>query len=300
MNSNFSDLMINKLIKENRELKLKLQDKINIHENLLIEKINIIRFVMTIFENCKNNFSTSCLNLFGTFLENLVFKKTMSQKDDLNFYFILRPHLLLPNEPICLDPKIVMTRFFNIIDNIDYIKKLKNYKDNLDTIWVYEVKKNNVQFRMNFYESERIVSKTFFNLQNIQFNSISGLNVKFLSETDSNKGITSANIALLEILKSNYMNKAINLSKTIHQHYLLDLLKAEEKMSKKGYEIQNGPKTITMKDKCCICYEENSNGILLNCQHIFCRECLKSHIKNTPSNPKNCPLCRSVISLVFD
>lgn len=300
MNDKYSESIISKLIKENHELKLKLQHKENkINNKLIIEKINIIRFIMCAFENSKNNFSTSSVSLFGSFLENLLYKKPLTNKDDLHFYFSLNPHLLLPTDQICLNPNIAINKFFNIIDNLDFFNKLKVYKKNYSSVWEYQVTKNNQTFRIIFYENNRIIDKSFFNIQNIQLNSISGLSIKYISEHDINKNITNQNISFLEILKSNYMNQAINLTKQIPQNDLYDFLSKEDQLNKKGYKLINSTKNMTLIENCCICYDTGVKGIWLDCQHIFCRECIKKHIKNS-NDSVTCPLCRNPISLVYD
>lgn len=302
MNNKYSESMISNLLRENRELKLKLQElqEHNVNEKLITEKINIIRFILTTFENCKSNFSTNSISLFGSFLENLLYKKHLSQKDDLKFYFLLNPHIILPNNQLCLDPSIVVHKFFNIINNLDFFNKLKVYKKYDSSIWEYEVKKNNTNFRITFYENHTIVDKTFFNIQNIQYNSINGLSIRYISEYHINKNINNQNIAFLELLKSNYFNQAINLTKNIAQHDLYNFLTKEDELSNKGYNLKNSTKTTILIDKCCICYDTGLKGVWLNCQHIFCRQCIKSHIKNTTTDPVSCPLCRSSISLVYD
>jgi len=54
---------------------------------------------------------------------------------------------------------------------------------------------------------------------------------------------------------------------------------------------------IPEEDKhCCICMEERlfDDFCKLNCQHIFCIECINQHLQNKHS----CPLCRSNITTI--
>jgi len=49
---------------------------------------------------------------------------------------------------------------------------------------------------------------------------------------------------------------------------------------------------------CCICMVENKIAhemCKFNCEHIFCVECTKNHLKNN----NNCPLCRTDISQIM-
>lgn len=43
---------------------------------------------------------------------------------------------------------------------------------------------------------------------------------------------------------------------------------------------------------CNICMEEKKNGILLNCNHIFCEDCLREWLTK---NKKTCPTCRKEV-----
>ena len=59
---------------------------------------------------------------------------------------------------------------------------------------------------------------------------------------------------------------------------------SEEDLEKNSIKIET-------KYECSICFDEKEKGILLNCEHIFCEECIKIWIKKK----NNCPICRKKI-----
>lgn len=59
---------------------------------------------------------------------------------------------------------------------------------------------------------------------------------------------------------------------------------SEEDLEKNSIKIET-------KYECSICFDEKEKGILLNCKHIFCEECIKIWIKKK----NNCPICRKKI-----
>lgn len=299
MNSNYSDIMVSRLLEENRILKQKLlaQEEQKINENVVQEKINTIQFIFSAFENCKNAFNSNSINLYGSFLEKLVYKKQMNSKDDLCFYFsniqvysgtVIRSDTRVRSDTREYD----ILKFFNILDSLDFFVKTKYIHNSYNRLWVYNIIKNNVKFRINIYDNINMIPKVYFNLQNIQYSSTCGLTIKHESQKDPK------NISLLKILQSNYTNKAINLSKNIGLNSLLDYIKNEDDIMDLGFEINSGIKSLIIPENCAICYEKNVKGLYLSCQHTFCRECIKKHLKNTES--KNCPLCRSDLNIIFD
>lgn len=51
-------------------------------------------------------------------------------------------------------------------------------------------------------------------------------------------------------------------------------------------------KTIDKEYECSICIEEKQTGILLDCNHIFCENCLKEWLTKYV---KTCPTCRKEV-----
>lgn len=293
MNNKHSEIMINSLLEENRKLKAMLH-KHNFDQQILEEKINIIRFIFTIFESCKN-LSTSSLVLFGPFLENLIFKKSIN-KTDLKFYFNItniKPTQIGYN---MLNENTLFTKFFNIIDNLDFFI-LKKY-DYINKIWIYNVIKNNIIFNIYFYN--KFQEKQYFNIQNIELDSVYGLKIKQLTEQNKNEYITNNIIGLLDIFKSNYTNIISPISKSFQQADLFDLIHYHEIFTNMGFNIKNGLKIITMSEQCSICYNNNIKGVFLQCQHIFCLHCIKNHLKSSHSYEKTCPLCRQDLNIIFE
>ena len=296
MDPKYSDVLINKLIEENKRLKKMIIHK-SVNEKVLNEKLNVIRFIFSSFENCKDIYNASSIILFGSFLEKLFYKKELHYKDDLKFYFKIHNYPF-PEYNIS-EPTYALHKFFNIINNIDFFKQFKIFNETYGNKWVYNVEKNNVKFRVIFYENNYIINKTSFDIQNIQFSSTMGLSIKYLSDIDINKNITNHNIAFLEVMKSNYLNRAINLSKKKNINDIPDYIDTEDILEEQGFKIVDGLKNMLLVDKCSICYETNIKGLYLKCRHIFCRDCIKKHIKADGSN-KKCPMCRNKLSFVYD
>lgn len=51
------------------------------------------------------------------------------------------------------------------------------------------------------------------------------------------------------------------------------------------------------QNECFICYEKNKtiNFIKLNCNHEFCKDCIKKQIKSTITENVHCALCRNIV-----
>jgi hypothetical protein len=51
------------------------------------------------------------------------------------------------------------------------------------------------------------------------------------------------------------------------------------------------------ENECFICYEKNSINkfIKLNCNHEFCKDCIKKQIKSTITENVHCALCRNIV-----
>jgi hypothetical protein len=47
---------------------------------------------------------------------------------------------------------------------------------------------------------------------------------------------------------------------------------------------------------CSICQENQTNTITLNCNHDFCKECIKGYLNTCDS----CPLCREEVTTIFE
>ena len=300
MNKEYNELMVKNLLEENHKLKQMLNEY-KINENVIKEKINTIRFIFTIFENCKSEYVNSSIVLFGKFLENLIYKKSLDNYE-LCFYFSIKDNINILNlnlPPPFLDSNKIINKFFNIINNTDYFEHtLTSYnQQNMITKWTYNINKNNIKFKISFLNGN--IKNDFFNLENIEFDSCYGLKIKDLSVKDLKKNITDRNIALLDIFMNNYLNNITPIKKTIEQNEMYDFITLHNMYVKKGYNIENGLKLITLGDSCGICYEKNVKGILLNCRHSFCVNCIKKHLKINENQEKKCPMCRGDLKLVF-
>lgn len=282
MNNQYSELMIKKLLEENILLKKKL-NKISFNKKMLNEKLNIIRTIFTIFENCKITLYESIV-LFGEFLEKILNKKVIDNCD-LNFYFSNKQNM---NS---------IQKFFNIINNMDcfdFLFNISNVKN------IYSVTKNNVTFKVCFYLNDDVTScNNFFNIQNIILDSIIGLSIKYITKNDDKKFLSNSVLSFLDIMKSTYTNEICINTTDVLQDELYNLIITQERFIKEGYTITNGIKLIDLHEKCAICYEDNMKGILLDCRHSFCISCMKIHLNNN-NNSKKCPLCRNIFNIVFE
>lgn len=294
MNKEYLELMVTNLLEENRKLKQELSSLKNLDEKLLNEKINFIRFVFTIFENCKVLPADTSVRLvlFGDFLENLLYRKSIN-KNDLTFCF--NTNFNNTNNILTIKQK-----FFNILNNTDYIQLTTNQQVSL----IYKVKKNNKIFNVIFYNNDNYSNLNYFNSQNIEFDSVYGLKIKKLSPFDTKQHITNPNIAFLNLMKSIYLNKLHPIVDSISQSELSVFLDIQENFKKDGYEIENGIKIITLDEQCSICYGQNLKGVILNCNHTYCVNCIQRHLntnyQDNDYRDKKCPLCRSSINIVFE
>lgn len=300
MNSEFSQLMIQNLIEENKKLKKQLIQKNNTDSKILNEKISIIRFLFTTFENCKNfNYPYHSIVLFGSFIENLLFKQSINN-DHLQFYFSLNQIIALPHQDFEIYGSAIK-KLFNILNNTDYFSSRTTLHQNNNTkIWLYNVNKNGVKFNISFYEvkPERDI---FFNLQNIEFDSLYGLKIYKITDNDIQNNISDRNISLLNILKSHHINTTITISQNVYQKDLINLIKNQKTFEKNGYKIKNGLKVITLSEQCGICYNKNVKGYLLDCRHSFCTQCTIEHLKPRGDELiKKCPFCRGEFNIIFE
>lgn len=297
MNPEHYELMIKNLTEENRKLRKQLE-KQQYNGYALNEKLNVIRLIFSTFENCKSNkyHNKSSIILFGPFLENLFYKKPI---DNTNLQFYINKLNIIDTHTV--EVKNDISKFFNIINNIDFFQLFKNFPD----MSCYHINKNSIKFKVEFYDISFGIKKTFFNIQNIALDSLYGLTIKNLTELDIKNKITDRNIALLNILKSNYVNEAINIDKNLEQKSLNQFIINQEILEKNGFKIKGGIKTIKLIEPCSICYEKNVNGIFLNCRHIFCINCIKNHLKHNLDEfnqeiTKTCPMCRSDLHIIFE
>lgn len=92
-----------------------------------------------------------------------------------------------------------------------------------------------------------------------------------------------------DVDERHYINFMINsifidfINDYINSHY------TEYKLSNEDFEKLN---RIDKDYECSICIEEKKKGILLDCNHIFCENCLKEWLTKSK---KNCPTCRKEV-----
>lgn len=79
-------------------------------------------------------------------------------------------------------------------------------------------------------------------------------------------------------LKSTKLMNVINLNKAPLSHWWI-----------KGFNI------CSQLTECVVCYEDTSDNIKTKCKHIFCRQCIGTHVA---TNKQDCPYCRT--SLICD
>ena len=290
MNNHYSELVINKLLEENRQLKQIIKNnKINNCKLELTEKLNMIRFIFSIAKNLESR-----IVLFGDFLDNFLLRKSI-KRNNLEFYFIT-------------DDQSFNQKFLHLLNNVDYIKKKEGIEyDNQLTKTTYSVNKNNIKFKMSFYNyyPKNFSNFDFFNVQNIELDSIYGLKIKKITTNNYINNITDGVISLIDIMKSLYLTEATT-NKIINQNNLSSFIDKQKEFMDKGFQINNGVKIIDLTEKCSICYEPGLKGVLLSCRHSFCIDCICKHLnvcnedRDLEHIDKKCPLCRSTIDLIFD
>ena len=190
-----------------------------------------------------------------------------------------------------------MSRLWNILFNSSNNNTLES-SNNLDSINL-----SNYLNRNNSYTNM------------IRNDSITGSTLVYLDaiEIDENQEQENQSLLIRENLLSinettnlvNEINNIMSSNNTIN-NYIVDLsiinnreffipsseiinlinrdIISEEDLEKNSIKIET-------KYECSICFDEKEKGILLNCEHIFCEECIKIWIKKK----NNCPICRKKI-----
>jgi len=86
-----------------------------------------------------------------------------------------------------------------------------------------------------------------------------------------------------------YMNFIINSIFTDFVNDVIYSCYSEYKLSQGDFDkLQE----ICKEFECGICIEDNETGIQLECNHIFCKDCLKRWLTE---NKKTCPVCRKEV-----
>ena len=260
--------------------------------NRLLHRLTLKNKNLT-FENSKVDPNTS-ISLFGIFLENFISKLSINT-DDLYFYFKFD------------DDNASKNKLLNILDNIDY---LENSTLIIQGHATYLFKKNNVEFVIKIYPN--FVFDVQFNIQNIEFDSINGLQNKYITLLDSKRRIQNNSVSLIDIMKNIYLSEAtycvdvvnqVDSTDLVNNIVLNNLITTQERFIENGFKINKGIKIVNLSEKCAICYETNKKGLMLICRHSFCIECIKKYLISThqeQGNEKKCPLCRSQLNVVFD
>ena len=283
--------LVSKLLQENRQLKLQLQTK-KINKNrqkILFEKINFIKFLFTTFNCCVKN-NTSKLSLFGSFLNNFFTKNVETIDNNLEFYFTMAQY-----------DNSTMNQIMTILNSLDYITFLQHlsYERNL-VKWMFSYNKNNVSFRIDFYNYYPNFN-LFFDVQNLEYDNIVGLKTMFNNNLDFFK--SPSNFDVLDSFASLFVKKT-----QCYKKNCVDLIKRDPSIFEKiidtqmqleeqGYTIEKGVKVMTLNNDCPICFDKFKKGIFFSCRHSFCLECTKTHLKT--QDPK-CPMCRANIDILFD
>lgn len=134
----------------------------------------------------------------------------------------------------------------------------------------------------------------------MELDSIYGLQNKYIVPNDINKNINNNTISFIEVLKSIYLNKIDCIAQSdLDDTSLNSLIITQEELIDNGFKINKGIKIINLSEMCAICHENKKNGILLNCRHTFCVDCIKTYLISNMEE-KKCPLCRSELNIVFD
>jgi late competence protein required for DNA uptake (superfamily II DNA/RNA helicase) len=91
----------------------------------------------------------------------------------------------------------------------------------------------------------------------------------------------------------NFLNKIQNLFFSFDSENAIKELLDENESNKYLFRIlkmELEPLSIKMNDDCPICFNNRKRRFLrTSCGHIFCKSCLKSHLKISDE----CPLCRT-------
>ena len=102
------------------------------------------------------------------------------------------------------------------------------------------------------------------------------------------------NAALINDIRSAYL--FLEMSENMHERRIEQL---------KKFEISSGLKTLSTKEKkeieeCCICFEhfKKPEFVKLNCNHEFCKECLKKSLISDTREKPCCAYCRTEVTTI--
>ena len=92
--------------------------------------------------------------------------------------------------------------------------------------------------------------------------------------------------------EDNYINFILNthLNELI-SNYIDEIYKSNNTLTEDDFSKLN---VIKQNIECAICMENKDIGIKLECEHIYCVECIKKWLTE---NKKTCPYCRKEVKI---
>jgi len=295
-----------------KELKKKLLEKektINYYENK-INKLNnelekyktedfikwrnhqIFKETMKYLEICINYFNKEIkqYSIYGDFFESLLTNSPLYNK---TIYFYVKNRNL-----IFLDGLCEIFRTLELVTNkYDYnLLKIKIFNE--EEHYFYSLKLLINDEKINFiFHDKNYLENINSSGQNFEINESGICNII------NNSNYNNIKINSLNIFNNlyNLVNKKIEIYNDqenkilIENPEILDFIDLQNYYKNKNIKVLN--KIKTKNTECSICFEKD-DCLMIKCKHLFCNECIKSHISNNNYNNKTCPLCRSDMKLI--
>ena len=296
------DNIIDKLKKENEKLKREMK---KIKKNNEIETENYIHFnlikkyIKIIYGFTDMVHFINEINIYGSLFENLFRKKSLKNTklyfyfNNLDLYYIQHFSECLYNLGIVIndDYNIEQRTFINSLNNhISYWELVIKITDNCNVTFILH---NNTYFDKIIYSNENItLTRT-------------GFTIKTISNYDIKYKLNYKSLSTLDHLTSIIYNKSymIGYEYPVTVDDLFEVIEKQNMILKKNYDIIKGYKIDEDEDSyCSICYrkhKEDKNTFLyiIDCNHVFCSNCLYKHMTTELNNRSNCPMCRKYIEL---
>jgi hypothetical protein len=291
--------------------------RIHIYNNEVLKHANF--FVKNLFllanSNAENIFTENSdkdIIIFGDYIKHLLngYDYTTSERLVIEIYGDTFRSENIDN--------IIITNFVNLgfifIPSIAYIS---NYgtEDEDYSYWFFTIRHPTCSFDVKIYDS---MTPNFcsFNIDNIILSLKNGLDISRLTSQNLKRYETLTTNIMIDnvtsLRKKNAMiSKRFNFGNerrlrfNYNKRRIIDDIKRQAELTRHGFYIQDGfiinYHTLENLYECPICYEKQTESIILSCQHSYCINCISRHILiNNREHNKQCPLCRERIQFIYN
>lgn len=259
---------------------------------------HLANFLHVIFTYCKKDIE---ILISGPVIENVIKNKSLNKE---RLYIYCNPGLqsLIAHLEKVFDKNFKLRKSYRISTS-------KNLSSNVPNHWNAEyesLESENIFMKITLYSEK--TKKFVFDCDNLMLDKWGFVvNKRFPSDTLP-KYNTSQSVFVLDSLRNIVRNKC-NLILS-HKNFkkldtkelsIFNLINEQNKLIKRGKQINHGIITSNDTEKCSICYNKNDKQTtflyILKCNHIFCSYCIDKHTcSNWLVQNNNCPICREKIN----